>query len=227
MSYKTVRVMACDFDHTLYEVTKKVRDDVLRLQGEVISELSDGRMTANEARRRCRESFALYGNGRRWLEGSGLNIDPRIYHKKLHDLKNPGLIEPVPGLPSALDAFRKAGGRVAIVTHADSGFLRRAIAHIGIEQMVDYTVTLDSHNYGPDKSLTPAMFNEAARMAGVLPQEVLAAEDALENLEIAFQGEFQTGLVHWGRPPAVLPSWIGGHFRSPVEVVQAATATLV
>lgn len=101
-------------------------------------------------------------------------------------------VVPIPGAPTLLEALRRSGIRIAVVSSSRN--CAEVLAAAGLAPQIEVRVDgLDAVALGLPGKPAPDMFLEAARRLGVAPERGALFEDALAGVEAGRRGGF--GLV--------------------------------
>lgn len=100
------------------------------------------------------------------------------------------VVRPKDGASEYLSALRRRGVGVAVATLTPHYLADRALAHHGLDALVDCVLTVE--DVGGVKKTRPDIFLEAARRLGTAPADCVVFEDSLYAVETAVSAGFPT-----------------------------------
>ena len=164
-----------------YGLPNRLRDELLKAMG---VDPATGRAHANGAihlpRRDVEERIARVLAGTLGLPFSETRERVRALFAEV-DAEFPweAHLKPLPGVRELLTAIREAGGKVAIVTHDSTAPAGRHLRQVGLYDLVDVIVGLDS--VGVPKP-APDGIRRACVLLGVSPARAVAVGDSPEDV---------------------------------------------
>lgn len=107
-----------------------------------------------------------------------------------------------------------------IITHASKDWAARVLAHLGLKEYFPDTHILGKEDYQfQSKCSSPLSFDMGLEILGVKPEAVVVVEDTVKNLKIAADKNMHTALLHYGRPPKPMPSYVDYNYNNVNELL--------
>jgi putative hydrolase of the HAD superfamily len=173
--------------------------------------------TFDQAFELCLKSYSVYGHSCQ-IFTEEYRIDKTQLHFDFHNYIDEKIIARSIEL---VNLFEELSLNHVLVTHASHEWAQRALTHLGLKDHFPDQMIIPAEATGFErKSESKIPFEMAIQKLSCPPACLVVVEDIAENLAIPYEMGLFTVLVHHGRKPEMLPSYINMACNNAVEFME-------